>query len=273
MTSPRLDIQRLSGSLGATVTGVRLGAVVGDEALLGTVHRALAEHQVLFLPAQPIDIEALYAFAASFGELREIKVDGQGRPVDPPFPDHLALSLTSGDSRADEWHTDVTFMGPNVATVLQCRTSPPAGGDTVFASLTRAYEALSERMRAHIDGLVAEHSGALVGEPHKVQVHPVVRRHPVTGLPVLYVNRVYTTRILGVSPRESRFLLDYLIEHVEQAHFTCRWAWRPGDVTVWDNRSTCHVAVSDYGAEVPREMYHVAVKGDVPEAYHREVSA
>lgn len=190
-----------------------------------------------------------------------------------PFPSHPALSVTTGASRADEWHTDVTFMGPNVATVLQCRESPPFGGDTIFGSLTGAYDALSDRMKAHLDGLHAEHSGALVGEPHKTQIHPVVREHPVTGRPVLYVNRAYTTRILGVSSRESRFLLDYLVNHVEQAHFTCRWSWRRGDVVVWDNRSTCHVAVSDYGPEVVREMYHIAIMGDLTAPYRRDCAS
>jgi taurine dioxygenase len=253
----------LTGALGAETDDQLLGRLT--PAVMAEVRAALAEYQVLFFRHQPVDQRLLYTFASQFGALRTIERDGRGNPIKPQWPDFPALSFVKG--RANEWHTDLTFMDPNRYTVLECVTAPPFGGDTTWCSMTKAFDALSPRMQRYIIGLDAVHTGLKVGEPARSEVRPVVRAHPETGAPILYVSRTYTSHIRGIPWRESAAILDFLYAHAEQAHFSCRWRWAPGDVVIWDNSCTMHVASDDYGDEASRDIYHISVLGDEPTPY------
>lgn len=209
-------------------------------------------------------------------------------PVVPGHPDHpeiLELDAAKGGKNA-QWHTDVTFsLTPPAASVLVADELPRSGGDTLWADLRQAYERLSPALRQTIDQLEAVHRItplAYWGVPHdsalsredaaelfenaaKVPpvVHPIVRCHPSTGRPSLFVNPGFTSHILGLSRIESDALLGMLFAHSTQPEFTIRHHWRAGDVVLWDNRATMHYACDDYGDE-DRKMRRVTIRGDVP---------
>lgn len=159
-----------------------------------------------------------------------------------------------------------------MGSILYLTQVPPEGGDTLFASMYAAYEALSDRLQAYLDGLTAIHDGEHVyrglyqGE-QKAQYpraeHPVVRTHPVTGRKCLYVNRGFTTRLVGVPIDESAAMLRYLYEHMENPLFQCRFRWRENSVAFWDNRCVQHRAMWDYWPE-RRYGNRVTVSGDAP---------
>ena len=163
-----------------------------------------------------------------------------------------------------------------MGSILRMFTVPAHGGDTLFASMYAAYEALSDQMRSFLDGLTARHDGAPYyrevnriigrddgGRTYPSAEHPVIRTHPVTGRKALYVNSMFTTRLLGIPKAESDAILAFLFEHVKQPVFQCRLRWRPGTVAFWDNRCTQHFAVWDYFPHV-RSGYRVTVKGERP---------
>jgi taurine dioxygenase len=158
---------------------------------------------------------------------------------------------------------------------------PPSGGDTMFADMHAAYEGLSETMRGFVDTLTAVHDGkrqfGAILEKRKAggdwegeQIldlepveHPVVRTHPETGRRSLFVNPGFTQRIKGLSAHESRTLLDFLYAHSTQAEYTVRYHWHTGDLGFWDNRTTMHAVVRDFGAQ-PRVIQRVTIHGDTP---------
>jgi taurine dioxygenase len=155
-------------------------------------------------------------------------------------------------------------------------TVPLAGGDTLFASMHAAYDALSPRFKAFLEGLTATHSGdhvhrrtnALLGLDDRDKVfpkasHPIVRMHPVTGRKALYVNGGFTTHIDGLPKEESRAILDFLFAHGTRPAFQARFRWQPHSVAFWDNRCVQHMALWDYFPQV-RSGYRVTVKGDRP---------
>lgn len=163
-----------------------------------------------------------------------------------------------------------------MASVLHLERVPSSGGDTLFASMYAAWEALSDRMQRFLDGLTAVHDGgpyyrevnALIGRDDGGRTypraeHPVVRRHPATGRKALFVNAMFTTHIVGLPPAESRAVLDFLFRHVERSDFHCRFRWRPHSVAFWDNRVTQHLAVWDYHPAV-RSGYRVTIEGERP---------
>jgi taurine dioxygenase len=181
----------------------------------------------------------------------------------------------------DEWHTDVTFRAmPALASILYGRVIPPVGGDTLWSSMYAAYDALSAPMRRLVDGLSAVHDitegfGDIVSakdglaklramqEKFPPVAHPVVRTHPVTGRRALFVNRSFTTRLLGVTKIESEHLLEMLLRHAEQSSFQVRFRWQPNSIAMWDNRCTQHYAANDFSPH-HRLMHRVTVVGDAP---------
>jgi len=176
----------------------------------------------------------------------------------------------------EEWHSDVSCdVEPPMGTILCIKQCPPKGGDTLFASMYEAYDALSERMKVYLSGLTAEHDGehvyrglfdnfGVADKPTYPRAeHPVVRTHPVTGRKALYVNSGFTTRILGIPLDESDAMLRYLYEHMANPLFQCRFRWQPNSVAFWDNRCTQHRALWDYWPHT-RAGQRVTVKGDRP---------
>ena len=274
-----MKIDRLSPALGAVISGIDLNAALNDEAQQG-LQAALVEHQVLFLRQQFLQAEQQRDVAKLFGDLH----------IHPIYPAHervaevMVLDSHKQDLRDNElWHTDVTFIQtPPLGCVLSAQQVPEFGGDTLWASSTAAYAALSKPMQALLEGLSASHDirksfpatrFALTDadaarfekakQDHPPVSHPVVRTHPVSGKKGLFVSEGFTTHINELTEAESEALLRFLFTHATHPNFQVRWHWQAGDVAIWDNRATQHFANFDYGA-AHRIMHRATVLGDKP---------
>ncbi|NUU21724.1 MAG: taurine dioxygenase [Streptomycetaceae bacterium] len=266
---PVFDIRPLTPAIGAEVRGLDLRDPV-DAPAYAALTDALHRHQVLFFRDQSVSARQQRDFAAGFGPLQLFPF---GAPPEPDLPEVMVLA-TGGEgpkiSNADIWHSDATFMArPPLGTMLRAVSLPPLGGDTLWADMESAYEALSAPMRALLDGLTAEHdftkSRAHRGGDKDALppvVHPVVRTHPATGRRCLYVNRIFTTRIVELDERENELLLPFLFDQVTRPEFQVRLTWRVGDIALWDNRSTQHYACYDYAG--PRVMHRIVIEGNEP---------
>ena len=274
--STALQLERLTPHLGAVVADVDLTRI--DAASFADIDAALVEHKLLLFRGQQWDATQQRDFARRFGELHV-------HPVFDADAEQKDLVVFAYDARRrgdnDTWHSDVTFVeAPVKVGVLYAVQIPPLGGDTLWLDTEAAYAALSPPLRDLVDGLQARHAffqghesvyhgrdGVRdVSHARAVLppvVHPVVRTHPVSGRKSLFVNRAFTTGIEGLSKVESAHLLRLLLEHLEHPQFQVRWRWQAGDVAIWDNRSTQHLAVSDYFPE-PRHVRRAAVLGDRP---------
>ena len=274
-----MKIERLSPALGAIISGIDLNATWNGEAQQG-LQAALVEHQVLFLRQQFLQAEQQRDLALLFGDLH----------IHPIYPAHervaevMVLDSHKQDLRDNElWHTDVTFIQtPPLGCVLSAQQVPEFGGDTLWASSTAAYAALSKPMQALLDGLSASHDirksfpaarfaiteadaarFEKAKQDHPPVSHPVVRTHPVSGKKGLFVSEGFTTHINELTEAESEALLRFLFAHATHPNFQVRWHWQAGDVAIWDNRATQHFANFDYGA-AHRIMHRATVLGDKP---------
>lgn len=276
-----LDIQPLTGSIGAEIFGVDISRPLSAQ-LAGEIRAALLGHLVIFFRDQSLDVAQHKAFARAFGEIfihpyLELGSD----------PEIIEIRRKPGDARVtgDHWHSDTTMAPePPMGSILYGVTIPPYGGDTLFANQYLAYESLSEIMKGRLDGLKALHSDRLIVAPslqntynqdrstkarenkeyrETLSRHPLVRTHPETGRKALFVNRAQTVGIDGMADDESRPLLEYLFEHGNRPEFSCRFRWREGSVAFWDNRCTKHYAVNDTGA-FERVMRRIQLRGDAP---------
>ena len=263
-TTTRLDVQPITGELGAEISGVDLGADL-DDATIAEIRRALLEHCVIFFRDQEFDAEQHKRLARRFGEIF-VHPNYAGTQADPEI---VMIRREPGDTRVvgEDWHTDTTMMPkPPMGAILYAIEVPPFGGDTLFANQYLAYETLSDGMKRLIDGLRAIHSDRLVAGPQSrasvgrstkarhddawretVSTHPMAIRHPETGRKALFVNVSYTVGIEGLAEDESRPLLDFLMEHGNRPEFTCRFRWTQGAVAFWDNRCVKHLAINDAG--------------------------
>ena len=268
----------ITGVFGVEVTGSGVDDGV-DGPWLASL---LAEHRVVVLRDQHLTHAEQVQLARSLGE------PTPAHPVVPGHPDHpeiLELDADRGGRNA-RWHTDVTFVAaPPAASILVADVVPETGGDTLWADLRTAYERLSEPLRRLVDDLQAVHRIsplAYWGEPFDTAlsredaielyeqaavvppvVHPVVRVHPTTGRPGLFVNPGFTSHVCGLSRIESDALLSMLYAHATQPDLVLRHRWRPGDVVLWDNHATMHYATDDYGAAA-RRMRRVTLRGERP---------
>ena len=198
------------------------------------------------------------------------------------FPEITILESTAEKpTRIEKWHTDMTFRPhPPMGTMLRSRIIPATGGDTLFASMTAAYDALSSRMQAFLGELAAVHDFShgfreSLAEPggHKRLAqaladnppveHPVIRTHPESGRKLIFVNELFTTRIVGMNNNESEYLLSFLFNHVKAPEFSCRFQWSENAIAFWDNRSTQHRPVNDY-FPAHRRMERITIDGDRP---------
>ena len=272
--APSFAVERLAGALGAEVHGIDLARPL-DPATQQALHDTWMEHQVLFFRDQAITVDQHKAFARRFGELHV-------HPVLQQMADqgHPEIVVLESDARrpivADRWHSDVTFEKcPPLGSILRAVAVPAAGGDTLWASMYAAYEALSDTLQRLLSGLSAVHDGGGFAriakddaqrkdlEARQTAVHPVVRTHPVTGRKALFVNSVFTKGIVGMKPAESRALLGFLYEHVSTPDFSCRFRWRKDSIAMWDNRCTQHRVLADALPEY-RRMERVTLIGDAP---------
>ena len=268
-----ITVDKLTPIIGAEIAGVDLSRPLGNHQM-EEVHRALAENLVIFFRDQDMTPEQHLSFGRNFGELHV-------HPAAPHAPGHPELMVIRADkdsprANGEGWHTDVSCdVEPPMGSILYVKTCPPKGGDTLFASMYAAYEAVSDRMKAYLDGLTAVHDGEDVyrgtysnyGVDDKPVYpraeHPIVRIHPVTGKKALYVNRGFTKRIVGLPRDESGAILNYLYDLAEDPLFQCRFRWRENSVAFWDNRCVQHRAMWDYWPHT-RSGFRVTVAGDRP---------
>jgi taurine dioxygenase len=267
----------LAGALGAEVSGIDLRQPI-DDATFAALEAGLLQHQVLFFRDQPIGPDHHRALARRFGE----PVGHPAYPHIDGYPEINVLESTAENpTKIDTWHTDMTFMErPPLGSILRGRIIPTHGGDTMFASLFAAYDGLSDRMQRYLDGLSALHAFAhgfrhslaepggwdRLGEAVRANPpvrHPVVRTHPRSGRKALFVNRLFTTHIDGLSEAESTAVLNFLYEHLETPEYNCRFRWTPDAIAFWDNRATLHRPVNDY-FPAHRLMERITIGGDRP---------
>ena len=273
---PLLNLRRVAGNIGAEIRDIELSANVSDE-LFAQIEEALLKYKVLFFRNQNhLTDEAHQAFGARFG-----KIVAHPTVPAPTGTKLFELDASKGGGRADSWHNDVTFVEafPKIS-ILRGVTIPEYGGDTVWANTVLAYERLPEALKRFAESLRAVHSndydyGAerIVAEEHRVQhhrqvfvssvweaEHPVVHVHPQTGERALLLGHFFK-HLVGFSSRESARIFELLQNRAIQLENTVRWQWQQGDVVIWDNRSTQHYAVNDYGNQ-PRVVRRVTVEGD-----------
>jgi taurine dioxygenase len=247
-------VEQLTPCIGAEVRGVDLGRRLDEDYAL--VRDALTSHHVVVVREQQLDDADLLAFAASFGEVAGMA--GMAGIADQYVGTNTLDGLYDIDGAAvrggaTKWHTDRTFEpNPSSLGILAAKTVPDLGGDTVWSNLSAAYANLSPAFAEFLLPLDAEHTsaGLTVSEgPLVSSIHPVVTARPSTGEPVLYVNPLWTQRIVGLEPVESAAVLSALFQlSTTSPELELRHRWTPGDVVVWDMRSTLHRAVNDYGS-------------------------
>ncbi|MER5735279.1 MULTISPECIES: TauD/TfdA family dioxygenase [unclassified Streptomyces] len=276
-TTTSLTVQKLGGRLGAVISGVRLGGDLDPETVAG-IRAALLAHKVVFFRGQDhLDEDSHEAFGRLLGT-------PVAHPTVPSADGRYSFPIDSDyGGRANQWHTDVTFVPAYPAfSILRAVVVPPYGGNTLWANTATAYENLPEPLRRLADGLRAVHSNAydyaalrpdavpeqlarfrdVFASTKFLTEHPVVRVHPETGERTLLLGN-FVQRISGLTGADSRALVDLFQAHVERPENTVRWQWQTGDVAIWDNRATQHYGVDDSDDHV-RKLRRVTIDGDVP---------
>ncbi len=272
-----LTVDKVGGRIGAVVSGVRLGGDL-DEATVAAIRAALLEHKVVFFRDQHhLDAEGHEAFGRLLGEL-------VAHPTVPSVDGRYALGIDNDHGgRANQWHTDVTFVPAYPAfSILRAEVVPPYGGNTLWANTAAAYAELPQPLRVLADSVRGVHTNdydyaatrpeapSRELEQHrkvftavKFQTeHPVVRVHPETGERTLVLGS-FLQKLTGFTGHDSRALIGVLQSHVERPENTVRWQWRAGDVAIWDNRATQHYGVDDSDAH-ERTLRRITIDGDVP---------
>ena len=279
-----IEVTPLSPALGAEIGRVDIASGI-DDRQFAELRQAFADYGVVFLRDQDITPDQQIAFAERWGR---ININRFFKPVDS-HP-QIAEVRKEPDQKANigsSWHTDHSYdQVPAMGSILYAREVPAVGGDTLFASMYAAYDALSDGLRQMLSRMRALHSsrhafgeGAYAGADlddigdrlgntaaaTQDAIHPVVIRHPLSGRPALYVNGDFTLQFEGWSREESQPLLDYLYAHASRPEFTCRFHWCQGSMAIWDNRATHHCALNDYQGE-RRLMHRVTIEGVALEA-------
>ncbi len=273
-----IGVRKVAAACGAEIEGVDLSGPL-DDAAFQAVHDALVRHEVIVFRDQDMSAEDQKAFGRRFGELTV-------HPFAPSAADAPELIVFDNDADnppwgTDVWHSDETFRAePPMGTMLRALIVPEWGGDTLFASMSAAYEGLSDRMQQFISGLEAVHDfkpfRQLFDEDPESRrklrnfedryppvTHPVVRTHPVSGRKVLFVNPQFTLAIKGMDEVESRTLLALLFHQAEIPEYQYRHHWNPGTLVFWDNRSVQHYAIHDYYPQ-RRKLERITIRGDRP---------
>ena len=281
MRNEKIEVRPIAGAIGAEIHNVDISAELSD-ATISDIRKALLDHCVIFFRNQTLDVDRHKAFARRFGKIF-IHPNFKGTQADPEI---VNINRLPGDTYivGEDWHSDTTMTPePPMGAILYALACPPYGGDTLFASQYRAYEALSDGMKKLIAPLKGLHSDRMVAGPavakrdagrttktrtddawrETVSAHPVVVTHPETGRKLLYVNHSYTVGFEGMTEEESKPLLSYLLEQGHRPEFTCRVRWAAGSVAFWDNRVCKHLAVHDAGP-FKRIMRRIQICGAKP---------
>ena len=265
-----IRVTAVTPHIGGLVDGIDLTREL-DAPVVEDLHDALMEHQVLFFRDQELSHETQKALGEHFGKLHiSVGGDGTNSKQLQDYPEVRALHFDENSksvSGNETWHTDQSCMEtPPMGTILYIHTVPPAGGgDTMFASMYAAYEALSPAMKRYLEGMTAVHDGSgafsrTATNQLPIAEQPMVARHPVTGRRLLYVNPGFTSHVCGVSKAESDAILAFLFRHCEHPNFHVRFNWEPHSVAFWDNRCTHHYAIWDYHPHT-RSGYRIQIKG------------
>jgi alpha-ketoglutarate-dependent taurine dioxygenase len=275
-----ISVQPVGYACGARVTGVDLAKPVSAEDF-AVIQKAWTDHLVLVFPGQALDPHSLMQFTGKFGELDDFASQPVNRHPDLNQVMLLTNKRTNGQpsktyNAGQNWHTDQSYTPrPAKATSVYCLEKPSVGGDTMFANQYAAYEALSPKMQAFLDGLEAVHDASLIegldkrgpevaNEFRRLNppvVHPAVRLHPESGRKALYVNE-RVRNFLGLSEAESKPIVKFLCDHSVSPKFVYRHYWSVGDLVMWDNRCMVHLAVGDYDPAEIRHMLRTSGKGD-----------
>ena len=272
MIGHALEVRRVAGAMGAELHGIDLSQGVDDGAF-GAIHRALLEHGVIFFRDQDITPAQQMAFAKRWGKIHFHP--HMGYVADQPGLIEVLKKEDDTTVFGEDWHTDQMFTPtPARVTMLYAKEVPPAGGDTLFANLYMAYDALSDGMKAMIADLrtinqydkqkkrPAAMQATRPDEAAEIAEHPLVRVHPETGRKALYIsNSTITRHISGMTAEESRPILSYLLTHATKPEFTCRFRWEVGSMAIWDNRRALHYPINDYNG-YRRLMHRITVEGE-----------
>ena len=253
-------------ALGATIQEIDLREPL-DESLTAFISQALAENEVIFFRDQDISPQQHKDFALRFGKL-------QSHPVYPTVEGFPEITILENDednpSKIEKWHTDMTFkQTPPLGSILLGKVIPKKGGDTLFASLSAAFSDLPKEMRESLQAMNAIHSfehgfKESLAEPYGREKlsqalkdnppveHPVIRKHPITGKKLIFVNSLFTLKIKSLSDSKSKELLDFLCDHIKQEKYQCRFSWEVNSIAFWDNRSVIHKPDNNYWPQVRR---------------------
>ena len=271
-----ITVNPYAPNIGGVITGVDLSNDISDHEL-SFIKKAFYEYQVLFFQQQKeISPQNHILLGKCFGDLHI----HPAAPKMKSFPEIFEIH-THKDSKisngAEDFHSDVSCdLEPPLGTMLQLHILPEYGGDTMFANMYMAFEALSAPMQNFLSGLRAFHESEHfyrnryekqdqldTKKKYPSAIHPIVRTHPETKKKALYINKFFTTRIEGLSKQESKLILGYLFNHCEKTDFQIRYRWNKNDMAFWDNRCTLHKAIWDYHP-MERKGRRVTIKGTVP---------
>ena len=273
LTWNHFEVTQVGSTLGAEISGIDLTTDLSD-AVISEIQLALDNYKVIFFRDQDLTSDQHVAFAKRFGDLE----------IHPFIPSNTGVpELVRFEKTAEvagyenSWHHDVTWReAPSMGAILHGIELPPVGGDTLFSDMGAAYDGLPEEIKAQIDGLTAEHDfmksfGHTVPQDRKAETremfpivqHPVVITHERTGRKLLYVNRNFVNRILGISDEESTALLSYLCDQAATVEYQIRFHWQPHSIAFWDNRAVQHYASSDYWPQ-RRVMERASIVGSRP---------
>jgi taurine dioxygenase len=273
MGNQTIEVRKLTPTIGAEIFGVDLSRELGNQQFQ-EIHDALMANLVIFFRDQTLTPEQHKDFGRRFGRLHV-------HPAAPGLleghPEILVIKANEKSKHVagEEWHSDVSCEEePPMGSILHLHEVPAdGGGDTLFASMYAAYEALSAPLQRLLEGMTAIHDGERVfrgrygvddrGREFPRAEHPIVRTHPVTGRKALFVNRWFTARIPQLKPQESSALLEMLYRHIETPEFHCRFKWQAGSIAFWDNRCAQHHAIWDYYPQ-RRFGHRVTIRGDKP---------
>lgn len=282
MKNSTITVRPISAYTGAEISGVDLSRDISEQTYL-EIRQALNDWGAIFFRNQDITPEQQLAFARRFG-----KVEAGGYESNMPdvagHPEIKEIVRKPTDARniGGFWHMDLSFLPhPNYASILYAKELPPVGGDTLFAHLGAACDALSEGLRTTLETLstvhIKSHAYGIDGKaaPQLTQeyylkmlqkfagveaIHPVIARHPETGRKVLFLSPIYSDRFLGWTREESLPLMNYLVSVMTRPEHTCRFRWEEGSIAMWDNRAVLHHALDDYPGH-RRTMHRITVEG------------
>ena len=277
------DVTPVAGAMGAYVTGIDITNLT--EADFAEIQSLLHTYKAVMLRGQSPDLT--FAQYAAFGaRLGDLAIDPFVEPPVPEHPEIMGLIREPDDESYNfggDWHSDGTYLEqPGGITILWGKELPPVGGDTLFANMELAWEMLSPAFKEMLDGRRCLHAATGLGQKVPItrkgdyaavnfgitqdrieHFHPIKRTHPTTGKHALFVNQAYSVQIEGCTEDESAGILAFLFNWAQSPAMTARLVWEPNTIMLWDNRTTTHYAIADYGG-FRREMYRLAITGEVP---------